>query len=389
MQAIRWAQQMRNYLIIMRREFYYMWQDRVLRYVLIIGPVLAILFFSYLYSFQNVTDIPSAVVDLDHSAQSRELIRQLSNAENLKIENHPETYKELESLIDQGIAAVGIVIPENYGQDIMSGKQTRILGIIDGSNMIYATNASSTLIQVTGMISAETGIKTMVGMGMNLQEATEAYQAIEFKEEAWYNPTLNYAYFLILALALNMWQQCCVMAAAVNIIGETGVKSWPQVKASGFSKWKFFLPKSLMHLIIFMALVLPIYYIGFVLVKLPLCCSFGSLMGFTLVFALAIHSMGTMMSSLTNNAVDSTRFGMIVALPSFILCGYTWPLESMPAVISKAAWILPQTWFFQGFNHMTFKGAEFHAMKGYYLGLLIITVVCYAVSMMATARSER
>lgn len=380
---------MHSFVTVMHRELHYMWRDRVLRFILAAVPILAILLFTYLYNLQVVKNIPSAILDLDHSIQSQELIRQFSGAENLQIEVYPDTYKELAAMIDQGKVAVGIVIPENYGKDVMSGRQTRLLGIIDGSNMIYATNASSTLMQVTGTISAETGIKTMLGLGINLQEAQNAYQSLQFKEEPWYNPTLNYAYFLILALALNIWQQCCMIASAVNIIGETGVKSWLQVKASGVSKWKLFVPKSVMHLILFMVLVLPVYLLAFEVFKLPLRCSFPILLAFTFVFALAIHSLGTMMSSLANNAVDAARFGMMIALPSFILCGYTWPLESMPAALSKAVWVLPQTWFFQGFNYMVYKGAEWNIMSGYFQGLLVITIVCYTVSIIATALLER
>ncbi len=380
---------MRKYFLIMKRECLYIWRDRTLRNIIIFGPILGILLFAYVYRMQVIQDIPTAIVDLDHSSQSCELREDLEAAQNLKVTDYPADYSDMETMIENGDIVVGIVIPEGYGKNITLKRQTRILAVIDGSNITFATPASSAIMEVTQTISAETGIKILVGMGMTLDEAQNAYQSIEFRQEAWYNPTLNYAYFLILALALNIWQQCCTLTAAVNVIGEIGMSSWLQIKASGISKLALFGSKSIVHLTIFMLLVLPVYFLAFVVFKLPLHCNFGLLLLFTFVFSIAIHSIGTMMSSLTNNAVDSSRLGMMVALPSFVLCGYTWPLEAMPAVIQKAAWILPQTWFFQGYNFMVFKGAEFNMLSYYFVAMLIIALVCYGISIIAVSWLER
>lgn len=92
------------------------------------------------------------------------------------------------------------------------------------------------------------------------------------------------------------------------------------------------------------------------------------------------------MSSLARNAVDATRLGMATALPSFVVCGYTWPLEAMHPVVQAVVKVLPQTWFFQGFNYLTFKDPGWPFMSTYFLALVIIAVVCYGVAAVFTAR---
>jgi ABC-2 type transport system permease protein len=227
--------------------------------------------------------------------------------------------------------------------------------MIDGSNFIYATNASNAVLTVTRTISAQIGVKALVARGIQIGQAQEAYQSIIFRNEGWFNPTLNYAYFLVLALALNLWQQFCMLAACMNIIGETGMGSWTQLKALGISKIQLFASKSLVHIAAFMVMVLPVYAISFYIFEIPLHCSFWVLSLFTLVFAVSLHSIGTLVSSLASSALNATRFGMIIALPSFVLCGYTWPLEAMPSYLQQVVKVLPHTWFFQGLNYLTFK----------------------------------
>ncbi|WP_066633561.1 ABC transporter permease [Desulfolucanica intricata] len=374
-------------LNIMHREIFYMWRDRSLRNLLLIGPLLGLVLFYATYSAQALKDIPTAIVDLDQSAASRELVSNLNYAENLKVLAYPESYDKLEELVKRGKIVVGIVIPENFGQKVGLGRQANIFTMVDGSNMIYSTNAVTAVLTVTRTVSAEIGIKSLLARGINYNQARDVYQTINFREEPWFNPTLNYAYFLVLALALNVWQQCCMLAACMNIIGERGRSSWYQIKSSGISKAKLFFSKSLIHISVFMLLVLPIYFLTFVVLKVPLRCNFFIFLLFTLLFVIALHSIGTLASSFSRSAVDSSRFGMIIALPSFILSGYTWPLEAMPHYTQQLTKLLPQTWFFQGINYFTFKNPGLDFMARYFLILSVIAVICYGVAALIVSRS--
>ncbi|MDD4239728.1 MAG: ABC transporter permease [Desulfotomaculaceae bacterium] len=378
---------LKSCLAIMHREFFYMWRDRNLRYILLIGPVLGLILFYTIYSAQTIKAISTAIVDLDRSGASRELVDQLSNAENLKVAAFPANFAEVEKLLQKGDAIVGIIIPEDFARNTTLGRQTNIAVIIDGSNFIYATNASNAVLTVTRTISAQIGVKALLARGIPLTQAQEAYQSILFRDEGWFNPALNYAYFLLLALALNLWQQFCMLAACMNIIGETGTSSWTQLKALGVSKLQLFVSKSLVHIAAFMVMVLPIYALSFYIFKIPLYCSFWVLFLFTLLFAVSLHSIGTLASSLATSALNATRFGMIIALPSFVLCGYTWPLEVMPHYLQQLVKVLPHTWFFQGLNYLTFKNPGWGFMSHYFLAMSVIALICYGAAAMLTSRS--
>lgn len=373
-------------LAIARREFFFIWRDKDLRYILLFGPLLGLLIFYGTYSHQVLKDIPTAIADLDRSRASQELVKNIRGAENLKITAYPESYDELEDLIKKGTVVAGVVIPENYGKDLSLSRQTRVEMIVDGSNMIYATNATSAMLSVSRTLSAQTGVKTLVARGIAPAQAAAAYQSAEFREEAWFNPTLNYAYFVVLALALNIWQQCCTLTACMTIVGETGAASWYQFKSLGISRLRLFISKSAAQIITFMAVALPVFFLAFAVFKLPLRCGFLLFFLFSLAFATALHSVGTLASSIAWDPVNAARFGMIIALPSFLVSGYTYPLESMPGCLQIIAKILPQTWYFQGINLLAFKDPGWAFMSQYFLAFLIIAAVCYTVSAVIVAR---
>ena len=365
---------------IFYRELVRLWRDKDLRIILIVGPLLGLLVFYCTYDAQAIRNIPTAVVDLDRSQESREIVDYVTKTQELKITALPGSAREMESLVEQGKVVVGIVIPEKFGTNLGLGRQSRVLVVVDGSNIIYANNASSALLGITRTLGAQIGIKKLLVKGVNYSQAQQAYMAVSFRDEAWFNPTLNYAFFLVLALAINIWQQCCTIAASSGISGERDATSWYQLRATGVSRLGYFSCKSVVRILVFSLLMLPIYLLGFGLLKQVPACGLWTLLLFTVLFAASIDGLGSLVSSVAHNTLDATRYGMVIALPSFVIGGYTWPLEAMPGWIQSAAWVLPQTWFFQGFNLLVFKNPGWSVMNRYFGGLAFAAVVCYSVS---------
>ncbi|AQS60642.1 ABC transporter permease [Desulforamulus ferrireducens] len=371
---------------VLVRELTYLWRDRGLRNILLWAPLLGVLIFYATYSAQTLMAIPTAVVDLDRSSASRDLVTKVDQAENLQIVARPASAQEAEEMIRRGEVLVTVVIPENFGRQVALGRETNVYIGIDGSNIIYSTNATTAAMTVAKTVGAEAGVKALMARGLSQEQAKNAYLGVEMREEPWFNPTLNYAYFLVLALILNVWQQCCTMAATMTIIGDTGRPSWLQFKLAGISKGTLFVSKSLVHIGLYMLLALPLYGICFGILKLPMHGSWLLLLLFTLAFVIALHSVGTLASSFARSPVDATRFGMIIALPSFILSGFGWPLEAMPAFVQSLAKLLPQTWFFQGINYFTFKDPGWSFALPYFAALGVIAVVCYSAAAVFTSR---
>ncbi len=371
---------LRLFYAFFRREFTYIWRDRGLRVVLLVMPLLSLLLFGLTYRTQVLTDIPTAIADLDHSVQSRALASDIKQAENLDVVAYYNSYEEIKRAIEKGEVVVGVVIPEKFGQQQELRRPTRVAMIIDGSNMVYAINSSVAVLQVVRTIEVKSGVKVLLAQGEHMEDAKNALMAINFVDEPWFNPTINYAFFLVLGLVLNIWQQCCTLLSAMTIIGETGTRSWVHLKSSSRSLFIIFLAKILAHLVIFMATVAVLYGLCFEVLHLPLRCDFGKLMLFTMGFAVAMHSLGTLVSSFSRTAADASRIVMAIAVPAFVLSGFTWPLEAMPQILAQVVKWLPQTGFFQGVIFLSMKDASWAYMSQYYFQFLLFALVAYALT---------
>ena len=371
---------LRLFYAFFRREFTYIWRDRGLRVVLLVMPLLSLLLFGLAYRVQVLTDIPTAIADLDRSAQSRAVASDIKQAENLDVVAYYNSYEEIKRAIEKGEVVVGVVIPEKFGQQQELRRPTRVAMIIDGSNMVYAINASVAVLQVVRTIEVKSGVKVLLAQGEHMKDAMNALMAVNIVDEPWFNPTINYAFFLVLGLVLNIWQQCCTLLSAMTIIGETGTRSWVHLKSSSRSLFIIFLAKILAHLVIFMATVAVLYGLCFEVLHLPLRCDFGKLMLFTMGFAVAMHSLGTLISSFSRTAADASRIVMAFAVPAFVLSGFSWPLEAMPQILAQVVKWLPQTGFFQGVIFLSMKDASWAYMSQYYFQFLLFALVAYALT---------
>lgn len=374
---------------VFRRELLRLWRDRDLRNILILGPLIGILLFYFTYSAQAIREIPAAIVDLDKSRESSEIIRNIDSTEELDVVAFPDSPQALEELISSGETVVGIIIPEDFGRKVGLGNRSRLFIAVDGTNIIYANNASSAILMVSRTMGAEIGIKKLLAKGVSYSQAQEAYFPVSFTDEPWFNPALNYAFFLVVALGLNIWQQCCTIAASSGIAGERDLGSWYQLKASGVNLLTYFSLKAAARIVLFSAIAVPLYLLGFGLLRQAPACGLPVLLLFTGCFALAVDAVGSLVSGLAHNVLDATRFGMFIALPSFVLCGYTWPLDAMPVWMEKLAWVLPQTWFFQGFNLLVFKAPGWNVMSRYFAAMLLIAVIGYSISALAVTSRDQ
>ena len=74
--------------------------------------------------------------------------------------------------------------------------------------------------------------------------------------------------------------------------------------------------------------------------------------GYTFLFLLAVAFIGILVSIAIPSQLKATEILMVIATPSFILSGFTWPLSQMPDWIVGIAKVIPLTHYLQIFRTM-------------------------------------
>jgi ABC-2 type transport system permease protein len=118
---------------VMIKEFIELWRDKWGRFRLIVPPLVQLLLFGYAATFE-VYHVSTAVLDLDHTQESRELIARFTSSNRFNIIARAQTQEELNATIDRSDAAVALVIHAGFANLLRKGQQAPLQVLVDGTN---------------------------------------------------------------------------------------------------------------------------------------------------------------------------------------------------------------------------------------------------------------
>ncbi|OEH92947.1 multidrug ABC transporter permease [Bacillus solimangrovi] len=347
---------------VITEEWRNIFNDRRLFAVLFIVPLLYTLMFGYLYSNHRVTDLTTVVVDHDESQLSREIIQYFDQSNSLKVTERLFSEEEAKEALADETARVAVIIPEGFTKSIKDGEVLPVLTLIDGSNMLIANSATRAANEVISTVSAGIGAEKLQKQGARMEEVTSTFQTVPFRSRVLYNPTFNYSEFLVYGLIGAVLQQVLLLGIALTVTRDKESGAWHRFIAWRHVPWRIAYAKTVPYFLIgmfntFSTLLVAIYWF-----QLPLRSVFWPVILLAVTFTFALLGIGYLSSLLSSNQVGATQITMLIALPSFLLSGFTWPFEAMPKALEVIGHLLPLTYFLDGVRQLYIKGSDFSSV---------------------------
>ena len=366
---------MRQVLYISYYEMVHVFKDKILLLLIFFVPLFYATLCGAVYSAGILMGIPLAIVDLDNSGLSREVIKSFENSPRFQIVEDIKTYALLEESMRESVIRAGVVIPENFEKDVAMHSGAEILTVYDGSNLIWGYNIRKNTLEIVNQFSAGHAAANMAGLGLSEKEIKNILDTISANTVVWYNPTFSYANYMLFGLIMLVIHQICLLCASLTVTREKEKNCWIQFLCASVPSWKIFLGKSLpYYLTSFLNYGLLIWFITrFVPVKTEGSVFLIILMG--LLYTAVITSAGFYISLKAQNSLQATRYIMLLSVPFLMISGYTWPQTHIPGFLSAFAGLLPFTWMAEGIRTAAVKN----------LGVAHLYPVILALSLMLLA----
>ena len=106
---------------MMIKEFIQVFRDKRTRFILIGPPVIQMLVFGYAATYE-IRHVPTVVVDMDHSLESRELVSRFTSSPYFDVQGQLSDSRQLGDLIEAGKATVGLEIHAGFAQQLRKGQ---------------------------------------------------------------------------------------------------------------------------------------------------------------------------------------------------------------------------------------------------------------------------
>lgn len=370
---------------IIKEEWRNIVKDRQLFSVLFISPFLFTLMFCFLYSTNTVKELDTIIFDQDNSQLSRQIVQSFDQSESFEVINLVYSEAEIEQALSFGKAAVGIVIPSDFSARLKHGESPSVLTMIDGSNMVIANVATRAANEVVSTIGLGASVEQLQQQGLRSEEISEVFTPIPFSYRVLYNPTFNYNEFLVYGLIGTTLQQVLLLAVALTVTRDKELGIWGRFSKWKRTPWKIAYAKSAPYFLIGVLNSLIVYIMGIYLVQLTFRGQVIPFLVLIVSFMFALVGLGYLASLFSKNQVASTQTVMLIAVPSFLLSGFTWPFDSMPAFLSGIGHMLPLTYFLDGVREIFLKGNGFITVWKDIVPLLLIGLVTFFLAMVTTS----
>ncbi|XJR88322.1 ABC transporter permease [Elizabethkingia anophelis] len=369
---------MKEFLRLLKREFKLFVANDTLRSVFFLAPILYAVLLGFVYQSGKVENIPVLVVDRDNTPLSNQLTDMLDDNSSIKVIKYIQEPQSIKDEVIKNEAAAVVMIPAKFEADMLQKKYPELNVYVNTGNVLTANFASKALQLTIGTFSAGASIKGLQKMGMPAVKAATQYEPFKTNYITLFNTTSNYLIFMWRAMLAVVLQQVILLAMAVSFAAEFQRGSFIK-EYYGMRRWAF--PTMLIKVIpiwFFSILIVGIYYLMHMIFKVPMPEGIFNFILLTAVFVGSASFLGVFISILIPDALKATQILMVLASPSFIISGFTWPLSAMPAAVQFLANIIPLTPFLQAFKILLIQKGSVE-LTFPYLQHLIILLIVYGV----------
>ncbi|MBS1748277.1 MAG: ABC transporter permease [Bacteroidetes bacterium] len=372
---------MKSFFNLLGREFRLFWSNKILRLLFIGAPLLYAVLLGYVYQKGKVTDLPIIIVDEDRSSMSERLIQMFQDNEILNVVSvKPNDNNLTKEAIDLDATCI-VTIPKGFEKDVLTRQTPEILTVVNTGNVLTANYASGAIQLVLGTLKAGTQMETLRKQGTPEAMVASLYEPFKTTFIKKYNRSTNYMYFLWPGVLATVLQQVLLLALALSFASEYEQGTFAELtrKTNVFS---MIAVKVIPYL--FMSLGIWVMYWGFTFwFRIPVNENLGALTLVAGVFVLSVSFIGILVSILIPNQLKATEVLMVIATPSFILSGFTWPLSQMPGWVQQIASGIPLTHFLKAFRILLVEQGTLSQTIPAVMAMVWIGVVCGMVSCIA------
>jgi len=364
------------------KEFQQLRRDRNARFRLIVPPLIQLFIFGYAATFE-VYHVSTAVLDLDHSQESRELISHFAASGRFQIVETARTPAEIRRAIDQSDAVVAIVIQAGFAEQLRKGLSAPAQIIVDGTNSNTALIALGYVNQIVSAYARE----LRQDLSRRLHAAQPPPPQVTLEPRPWYNVDYNSRWFFVPGVIATLTLVMVVNLTSFAVVREREVGTLEQIMVTPIRPLEFILGKMIPFFCVGLALTVGIALVGTLWFEIPFVGNpFVLLLG-TSLYLLSVLGIGLLISTicLTQQQAFATNFFIIN--PAFILSGFSFPIASMPFFMQWLSKINPMSYYLIVIRGTFLKGVGLSVLWPQMLALAALGVTLLGLSVLRFHKS--
>ncbi|MGG9960976.1 ABC transporter permease [Ferruginibacter sp. SUN106] len=347
---------MRTIQFLLQKEFRQIFRDPAILRLILIMPIIQLIILPWAADYE-IKNIKLAVVDQDHSEYSRQLINKIIASGYFNLASYTSSYDESLKQIELDKADLVLQIPGHFEKDLVKENEARLFMAMNAINGVKASLGGAYLRTIIQDYN-----KTVRTEWIQFPRFSPETQ-IEITSSNWYNPLMNYKYFMVPGILVILLTMVGTNLTAINIVKEKEIGTIEQINVTPIKKYHFILGK-----------LIPFWLLGFVVLTIGLTIarlfygivpagSFVTIYIFAAVYLLAVLGLGLLVSTYSSNQQQAMLLSFFIMMIFILLGGLYTSIDSMP---EWAKWITrfnPVSYFIEVMRMVVLKGSSLADIK--------------------------
>jgi len=347
---------MRRIRTIARKEILHIRRDPRSLFLAIGQPAVLVIIFGLAITF-DIRHVDTAVIDLDRTTLSRDLIARVEAADAFNLRVRTDDYGRAETILDEGLAKIVVVIPRDFSRDIGAGRAAPLQILVDGCDSNTGLIAMGNMSRLIQGFASDILVRQL---GRSGGVAPVSVPTVDTRVRVWFNPELSSTNFIIPGLIAVIMAIMSAMLTSLTVAREWENGTMEQLMAGPGRPVEIVAGKLLPYFALGIVQVSLIVLTGRFVFGVPFTGSFPGLILASAAFLIYGLSLGLFLSIATRSQQLAFILAIILTLlPSFILSGFIFPIANMPLVLRLVSYATPARFYLAALRGVFLKGYGF------------------------------
>ena len=356
------------------KEFLQMLRDPRMRVVIFGVPVVQMTIMAFALT-TDVTDIRLAVLDMDRTKSSRQLISSFTSSNYFQISHSLLSQKEIAPLLDRSDVRAVLHIPAGFAKDLLTEKTADIQLLTDGTD----SNSTAIVLGYAGYIVNEFNDIKLKERLARKGIRTPPVQ-ITTETRAWYNANQESHFYYVPSLLATMLFIFSLLLTSIGIVREKEIGTIEQVMVTPIRGVEFILGKTIPYMItgyISMSFMLVVAYFLFgVHVK----GSIFLLYALTGVFLAGNMGIALIISGSASTQQQALLTSFLILMPAVMLSGFMFPVSNMPDPVRYATVLNPMRWYLEILRGIVMKDVGVTALWSQIVAQAVLSLTFLSIA---------
>ncbi|RXK86589.1 ABC transporter permease [Filimonas effusa] len=352
---------MRTLRFLLQKEFRQIFRNKALLPIIFFAPIIQLLVLPLAADYE-IKNINITVVDNDHSGFSQKLISKIAASGYFKLADYAGSFNAGFHQMENDKSDLILEIPQGFERNLVRENEQNLFIAINAINGVKANLGGAYLNQIIADYNADIRLKWMPASKFN------PMPAIEVTTSNWFNPSMNYRYYMVPGILVILVTMIASYLCALNIVKEKEAGTIEQINVTPIRKYQFILGKLIPFWVIGMFIFsVGLFGVGWLVYGIVPVGNLVLLYGYLSVYLIALLGLGLLISTYSETQQQAMSVAFFFMMVFILMSGLFTPIESMPRWAYAITQCSPVTYFVEVVRMIVLKGSSFENIRYHFL----------------------